>query len=88
MNANKCINARIIPTDFLPCDQNKYNTEWARNTYKYAHIFNAMQFKSVAYNDNNDVGEWLVFAIELRRNIQDKGLEIATNKLFEIAVED
>eukprot|EP00957_Ditylum_brightwellii_P139672 10644886-Ditylum_brightwellii.AAC.1 len=47
-----------------------------------------MQFKSVAYNDNNDVGEWLVYAIELRRKIQDKGLEIATNKLIGIAIED
>ena len=88
MNGNKCINARIISTDLLLCDWNKYNTEWARNTYKYTHLFNTMQFKSVAYNDNNDVGEWLVYAIELRRQIQNKGLEMATNKLLEIAIED
>eukprot|EP00957_Ditylum_brightwellii_P208724 15358677-Ditylum_brightwellii.AAC.1 len=47
-----------------------------------------MRSKSVAYSNNNDVGEWLVYAIELRRKIQDKDLEIATNKLPEIAVED
>eukprot|EP00957_Ditylum_brightwellii_P121369 9255771-Ditylum_brightwellii.AAC.1 len=47
-----------------------------------------MQFKSVAYNDNDDVGEWLVYAIELRRQIQNKDLEMATNKLLEIDVED
>eukprot|EP00957_Ditylum_brightwellii_P005278 402808-Ditylum_brightwellii.AAC.1 len=47
-----------------------------------------MEFKSVAHDDNNDVGEWLMYAIELRCKIQDKGLEVATNKLLEIAVED
>jgi hypothetical protein len=88
MVSDKSINARIILTDLLPCNQNKYNTKWAHNTYKYAHLFNSMRFKSVAYNDNNDVGEWLVYAIELRHQIQNKGLEMATNKLLEIAVED
>eukprot|EP00957_Ditylum_brightwellii_P072434 5504776-Ditylum_brightwellii.AAC.1 len=47
-----------------------------------------MRFKSVAYNDNNDVGKWLVYTVELRRQIQNKGLEMATNKVLEIAVED
>eukprot|EP00957_Ditylum_brightwellii_P141882 10809088-Ditylum_brightwellii.AAC.1 len=88
MDSDKSINARIIPNDLLPCDQNKYNINWARNTYKYAHLFNAMRYKSVAYNDNNVVGEWLVYANELIHQMQNNGLETATNKLLEIPVED
>eukprot|EP00957_Ditylum_brightwellii_P111205 8480371-Ditylum_brightwellii.AAC.1 len=88
MDSDKSINVRIIPTDLLPCDQNKYNTKRARKTYKYAHLFNSMRFKSVAYNNNNGVGEWLVYAIVLRHQIQNKGLEMATNKLLDIAAED
>eukprot|EP00957_Ditylum_brightwellii_P048447 3676330-Ditylum_brightwellii.AAC.1 len=64
MNGNTCINARIIPTTLLLCDGNKYNTEWARNTYKCVHLFNAMQFNSVAYNDNNDIDRLLEIAVK------------------------
>ena len=63
---NTLIHERNIPTDLLPCDRNKYNTEWAMETFKYAHLFNPEKFKSVAYSDQNEVGEWLVYALELR----------------------
>lgn len=76
------IHVRDIPTDLLPSDKNKYNTNWGQSTYKYAHLFNADKFKSTAYDNDKDIGEWILYAIQLRQEIQSNGFSMATKNFL------
>jgi len=75
----------VIPYDLLPVTENQYTIEWAKKTFKYAHLFDNHQFQSRAYINKKELDEWMIAAKKLRKGINDMGLNATTNKLIQLA---
>ena len=50
---------RYVPKDLIPVDRRLMDDEWAKQTFRYAHLFDINKFKSKSWESEEQLVEWI-----------------------------
>ena len=64
---------RYVPKDLIPVDRKLMDDEWAKQTYRYAHLFDLNQFKSKSWERDEQLVEWIEFAYNMQDELRHLG---------------
>eukprot|EP00957_Ditylum_brightwellii_P088175 6715989-Ditylum_brightwellii.AAC.1 len=79
---------RVIPCQLFSADANKYDIKWAKNTFRYAHVFNATISPSTIFKRTNKLTLWLIEGKSILEQALKEGEKLARKKIFTIATND
>jgi len=71
---------RYVPKDLIPVDRRLMDDKWAKQTFRYAHLFDINKFKSKSWESEEQLVEW----IESNTTTKNEKSESSTAKLFMI----
>ena len=76
---------RKVPHDLLNINEIKYNDEWAKQTFKYFHLFDTT-VDSAAYSEGcEDLDKWKTKGLSMMKELKHRGIKAGRNEVVRIA---
>ena len=64
---------RYVPKDLIPVDRRLMDDEWAKQTFRYAHLFDINTFKSKSWENEEQLVKWIEFAYNMQDELRYLG---------------
>ena len=77
---------RVVPLKLLPLNERHYTSTWAKDNYRYRHLFNR-SVTCESYNTEDDLQEWIFEAMKLTKEIKNIGIAFGRSEIVNIARE-